>query len=115
MLGVRLFVEEETMGALNLYAMATDAFDDADVAIASVFAAHAAVAMRSSRREANLERKSETRDLIGQAKGILMSQSHIAEDEAFDLLRRASQRMNIKVTEVARGVVSREAPAQPEP
>ena len=50
-LSLRLFVEEATMGALNLYSTKPDAFDDTDVALGSVFAAHAAVAMSAARRE----------------------------------------------------------------
>ncbi len=108
----RLFIEQDTMGALNLYATAVDAFDDTDVALGAVFAAHAAVALSSAQREEQLERKAASRDLIGQAKGILMAQSHIDEDAAFDLLRRASQRLNIKLTHVAEGVVH--PPDQPD-
>jgi len=104
-LSIRLFIDRDTMGALNLYALASDAFDEADVALASVFAAHAAVAMAGARRESNLVRKAANRELIGEAKGILMARSDIDEDAAFDLLRRASQRLNIKVTEVADQIV----------
>lgn len=103
-LSIRLFAEHNTMGALNLYSTATDAFDETDVAMAAVFATHAAVAMTAARREANLERKVETRDLIGRAKGILMSLRHVTDDQAFELLRAASQRLNIKLTAVAQQV-----------
>ena len=106
-LSVRLFVEGDTMGALNLYSTKQDAFDDADVALASVFAAHAAVAMSAARREENLERKADSRDLIGRAKGILMARSNLDDEQAFQLLRRASQRLNVKLTKVAEQVVDR--------
>ena len=106
-LSVRLFVEEDTMGALELYACKADAFDDVDVALASVFAAHAAVAMASARLEANLARKAETRDLIGQAKGMLMANTDLDDAAAFQVLRRASQRLNRKLVDVADDVVHR--------
>ena len=106
-LSMRLFVEADTMGSLNLYSTRPDAFDDNDVAMASVFAAHAAVAMSSAKREENLERKADTRDLIGRAKGILMARSDIDDDQAFELLRRASQRLNVKLVTVAEKVVER--------
>lgn len=104
-LAIRLFVNHETLGALNLYSSALDAFDDTDVAVGSVFAAHAAVALSSAHRQSQLEQKVANRDLIGEAKGILMARSNIGEDEAFELLRRASQRLNSKLTSVARDVV----------
>lgn len=104
-LGVRLFVEDRTLGALNLYSTRRDAFDDTDVALASVFAAHAALAMSTAKRETELEHRAQSRDLIGRAKGILMARSDVGDDEAFEMLRRASQRMNLKVTQIAERIV----------
>ncbi len=98
------------MGALNLYSTSPDAFDEADVALASVFAAHAAVAMSAARREENLERKADSRDLIGRAKGILMARSNLDDEQAFQLLRRASQRLNVKLIKVAEQVVEGTSP-----
>jgi hypothetical protein len=58
----------------------------------AVFATHAAVAMDSARREANLERKADIRDLIGRAKGIVMLLEHVTDDKAFHMLRDARGR-----------------------
>lgn len=99
-----LFVAQDTMGALNLYSEHPDAFDESDVALAAVFAAHAAVALKAGRRAAQLQAKASTRDIIGQAKGILMARSGVDEAEAFQLLKAASQRMNLKVRDVAEHV-----------
>ncbi len=66
-----------------------------------MFAVHASVAMASSRREDNLEQKAASRDVIGQAKGILMARSGVTDDEAFVMLKSASQRLNVKLREVA--------------
>jgi GAF domain-containing protein len=100
-LSLRLFVEQDTMGALNLYSTTPSAFDETDVALGSVFAAHAAVAMISARRQENLEQKAATRDVIGRAQGILMAREHVTEQQALDMLRRASQRLNVKLRDVA--------------
>ncbi|MDP1820143.1 MAG: ANTAR domain-containing protein [Acidimicrobiales bacterium] len=66
--------------------------------------------MQSARRETSLEHQVESRDVIGQAKGMLMAQSDINEDAAFDILRRVSQRLNITLVEVADDVVNRRTP-----
>ena len=97
----RLFVDGDTLGALNLYSKASDAFDDQAVAVGSVFAAHAAVALSNALHEEQLEEALESRDVIGQAKGIIMAREHVSADEAFDMLRRASQRVNIKLRDIA--------------
>lgn len=101
---VRLFASD-TLGSLNLYSRQRDAFDDQAVAVASLFAAHAAVALASARREEELERKAAGRDVIGMAKGMIMARQNVSDDEAFDVLNRASQRMNVKLRELAARVV----------
>ena len=110
MLSFRLFAEEDTLGALNLYSKQRGAFDDEALAVGSVFATHAAVALAGAQHDEHLQNALQTRDVIGQAKGILMAQQDVSADEAFDILRRASQRMNIKLRELAERVASRTPP-----
>ena len=81
--------------------------DDEALAVGSVFATHAAVALASAQHDEQMHQALKSRDLIGPAKGILMAQQGVSEDEAFEILRRASQRMNIKLREVAERVASR--------
>jgi GAF domain-containing protein len=100
-LSVRLYLDEHTIGCLNLYASAAHAFDEHDIALAVVFAAHAAVALEGAQLQHNLEAKAASREAIGRAKGILMARSELTDDEAFDLLRRASQRENVKLVDIA--------------
>jgi GAF domain-containing protein len=101
MLSVQLFVEGDNLGALNLYATTPGAFDDQDESTAMLLAAHAAVAMKDTKVESELRAALETRDLIGQAKGILMERFKIDKRRAFDLLVTASQHSHRKLYEVA--------------
>jgi transcriptional regulator with GAF, ATPase, and Fis domain len=114
-LAFRLFVEEETMGVLNLYSTQADAFDEHDIAVGSVFAVHAAVALTTAREREHLEEAIQARDLIGRAKGILMTRQPITDDQAFDLLRRASQRLNVKLRDVASEVIASRLPSERHP
>ncbi|MGA8370547.1 MAG: GAF and ANTAR domain-containing protein [Acidimicrobiales bacterium] len=109
-LSIRLFVEGDTMGSLNLYSEQPDAFDDHDVAFGAVFAAHAAVAWSTSRTIDNLRKGLQTRELIGEAVGILMARQDVSEAEAFDILTRASQRLNVKLRLIAEDVVHPKSP-----
>lgn len=106
-LGLPLVVGDQPTGVLDLYADAPDSFDDEDRATAAMFATHAAVALEAQRERVQFERALASRDLIGQAKGILMAQSGISSDAAFDLLRRASQRLNQKLVAIAQQVVDK--------
>jgi hypothetical protein len=99
------------LGVFTLYGTAPDAFTDEDQEFASMLAVYVAVAVAMAqrrdevdRREAALHRALSTRDVIGQAKGILMERQKLSAGEAFDLLRRVSQRLNRKLAEVAQEV-----------
>ena len=98
-------------GSLNSYGTVREAFDDQAQEIGLVLAAHASVAARAVHErgalqqiEDNLRIALSSRDVIGQAKGILMERLHLPPEEAFDALRRSSQRLNEKLREVARRV-----------
>jgi len=56
-------------------------------------------------RLARLHAQAATMPVIEQAKGVLMAQQGCGEDEAFDLLRRASQRSNTPVRVLAERIV----------
>ena len=57
----------------------------------------------------------QTMPVIEQAKGVIMAQSRCGETEAFDLLRRASQRSNVPVRDLAARIVTRAAETAPDP
>jgi GAF domain-containing protein len=107
-LSLPLHLDDRTVGAMNLYATQERAFPRDVQKLAALFSAQAAVAIvnasvywRTFELTANLERALDSRDIIGQAKGILMAQLRITGEEAFDLLREASQRRNVKLREIA--------------
>jgi hypothetical protein len=99
------------LGSLNNYAEAPNAFPAEAQEVGLILAAHASVAVRAVSERQDLEHLGRglrealaSRDVIGQAKGILMERLRVTPDEAFDLLRRASQRLNLKLREVADGL-----------
>jgi hypothetical protein len=108
----RLHSGGDTLGALALYAVSPTAFPTASRAVGAIFAAHAALALLTSRSQASdrdkvdhLQTALGTREIIGQAQGILMEREKITADQAFTLLRRASQALNIKLRDVAQELV----------
>jgi GAF domain-containing protein len=108
MLSFRLFVRGDVLGALNTYAASPGAYDVDAESVGVLFASHAAIALSGAEEIAQLRQAASSRDLIGQAKGILMERYDFDSDsEAFDLLVRASQTSHIKLHEVARQIVDR--------
>lgn len=101
-----------TLGALGLYSRLPYAFGIADRGKALIFATFAGLALAAAhlhedeeRRLEELHRALTTRELIGQAQGIIMERERITADQAFDVLRVASQHLNVKLRDVARGLV----------
>jgi transcriptional regulator with GAF, ATPase, and Fis domain len=101
MLSFRLFVDKDTLGSLSLYSTEKNAFDDESEHVGLLFAAHAAVAMSDAQQKEQLSKAVSARDLIGQAKGILMERHKLTADQAFTVLARVSQETNTKLVEVA--------------
>jgi AmiR/NasT family two-component response regulator len=102
---IPLWVSDEALGALSLYSSQASAFGDRDALPLELFATHAALALANSRSMDNLRTALVNRDLIGQAKGILMERQRITADAAFDVLSKLSQAKNRKLVDVARQLV----------
>jgi hypothetical protein len=102
----------ESTGALTVYGHPDVPFGEHSVRVAHLLAAHVSVALgwtlerltHQAQVEA-WERGLASRDIIGQAKGILMEQRSVDSDHAFYLLRTVSQRLNVKLRDVAEHVV----------
>ncbi|MGH3499898.1 MAG: ANTAR domain-containing protein, partial [Nocardioidaceae bacterium] len=89
----------------DLYSTRPHAFDDRSCEVGLIFAAHAAVGMSWARTEAQLHEAVESRQVIGEAIGILMERKRITSTQAFETLVGFSQHLNIKLHEVAKQVV----------
>ena len=101
MLCLQLFVHRDTLGALDLLAHATSAFTDESEHVGLLLASHAAIAAADAHHFENVSSALVNRDIIGQAKGILMERFKITSDQAFAVLARVSQDTNRKVSAVA--------------
>ncbi|MGE3288880.1 MAG: ANTAR domain-containing protein [Pseudonocardia sp.] len=113
-LAVGLFpdVDGRRLGALNAYSRRRAGLDENDRDLLLVLAAHASTALAATLAStaaeleaAQLRDALRSRDVIGQAKGILMERRGCSEDEAFETLRRASQSLNVKLARVAQTLV----------
>lgn len=100
-LAFELFTTQHGLGALNVYADRPQAFDSESIEVGIVFATHAALAWDTARREENFRSALLSRDLIGQAKGILMERFRINAIQAFDLLKQLSQESNVPLADIA--------------
>jgi GAF domain-containing protein len=88
-------------GVLSLYAAKPRAFDAAAELVVPVFAARAAIAAAYADKVTNLHRAIESRQVIGQATGILMERHRLSPKQAFDTMVTASQESHLKLRELA--------------
>ncbi len=93
-------------GALNLYAIEPNAIDQDSVHLGSMFAGQVAVAMGWARQDQTLTEALATRNVIGQAVGIVMERYKLDSDRAFAFLTRLSQTSNTKLNLVATALVN---------
>jgi GAF domain-containing protein len=107
-----LVVDKDAVGALNLYSRRERAFTDRDRETGELFASQAAIVLANAQaywdaRELStgLGEAMKNRAVIEQAKGVLMGAQGYDEDEAFQVLVRASQRENVKLRAIAQRIV----------
>jgi GAF domain-containing protein len=112
----------EPRGALNLYAPSPHAFGPAETRRAQRFAANGSGALALAHRLASytaltsqLRESLASRAVIDQAIGIIMAGERCTQEQAFAILRSASQNRNIKLRELAEEIVTRVAGAAPQP
>jgi GAF domain-containing protein len=112
-LSIPLVVGGTPTGALNLYAGEPHAFGPEQQAAARRFGAEAcrviALAVRIARHAdlaENLKAALASRSTIDQALGVVMGQRRCTADEAFQVLRTASQNRNVKLRDVAVEVIT---------
>ena len=95
---------DHPLGVLTIYSSKAAAFTREAARLAHILAAVATVALPAVQRQHHLARARSTRDVIGQAKGIVMERHKISAEQAFMLLSRASSVTNTKLGRLARHV-----------
>jgi ANTAR domain/GAF domain len=110
MLSFELLIDGSSMAALNFSADSPHAFTDDAVELGGVFATHIALAWSMMRRQDQFRSALASRDIIGQAKGVVMERFNLDTVAAFELLTRLSQQFNIRLTDIAARLIESEHP-----
>jgi GAF domain-containing protein len=108
-----MIVGDESIGAIKVYSREVAAYDEHSEHLLTLFAEQAAILLANMRSlqdaqqlSAQLKDSLTRRDVIGQAKGILIAQGAAGEEAAFGMLVSASQRSNVKLHELAAQIVA---------
>jgi GAF domain-containing protein len=116
-LGVPLQLEGDSTAALNIYSSAVHGFSPEDIARAELFGEQSSKALRLELRLAQLKEAKEdletamkSRTAIDIAVGVIMAQNRCSQAAAMAILRTASNSRNIKLRDVAAGIIKSVSP-----
>ncbi len=93
----QLYTHNARMGALNLFGTKPDAFTLENEAVGAMLATHAAVALIADDNRLQFQSALASRDIIGQAKGMIMERFNVDAVRAFELLKSLSQNSNTRL------------------
>lgn len=104
-LSYQLYTHAQGAGALNLFGRAPTTFDLNAETVGAMLATQAAIAIIADQRSHQFESALASRDLIGQAKGIIMERYNLDAVAAFDMIRQLSQDQNVKAAHIAQKII----------
>jgi ANTAR domain/GAF domain len=104
MLSFRLYTHRGGSGALNLLGRNAHAFDHEDLLVGAMLATHAATAVLAVNKQRQFESALNSRDLIGQAKGMLMERFNVSAVRAFEMMTSLSQDTNTPLRVIAQRI-----------
>ena len=108
MLSVPMMVKKRVVGVVNCYTTMEYSFTKSDINLLSAVANQAAVAIENTEllvKTRVIQEELEARKKIEKAKGILMNEQGITEEEAYNLLRRSSMDKRVPMKDIAEAIV----------
>lgn len=108
MISVPMIVKNKLIGVINLYTETPYKFKKSDVELLSAVASQAAVAIENTElmvKTKVIQEELEARKKIEKAKGILMKEQNLEEDEAYNLIRKSSMNRRISMKEIAEAII----------
>ena len=110
---IRLYGRTRTAGTPTFFSTRTPAFSEDTQAVAQVYAGHVGAVLSRAQADDAWMRAVDTRQVIGQATGMLMERHRVSADEAFSQLRKMSTTTNTKLNEVARRFIAADPRPRP--
>lgn len=108
MLTVPMMVKNKIIGVLSCYTTQKHAFSDRDIALLTTVANQAAVSIENTElivKTKVIQEELESRKKIERAKGILMRQQHLDEEQAYALMRKSSMDKRLSMKDIAEAII----------
>jgi len=108
MLSVPMMVKDRVVGVVNVYTVEPYKFNKMDIDLLSTVSNQAAVAIENTElmvKTKVIQEELETRKKVEKAKGILMKEQDMTEEEAFNLIRKSSMNKRVSMKEIAEAII----------
>lgn len=108
MLSIPMLVKNRVIGVINCYTRELYKFTKSDIELLSAVANQAAVAIENTElmvRTKIFQEELESRKKIERAKGILMKEQKIAEEDAYELIRKSSMDKRVSMKDIAEAII----------
>jgi len=108
MIGVPMMIKDRIIGVINSYVQKEHKFSKEEIGILQAIANQAAVAIENTRLDQEIlsaKEALETRKVVERAKGVLMRELRIGEDEAYKKIHRKSMDLRKNMREVAEAII----------
>jgi signal transduction protein with GAF and PtsI domain len=108
MLSVPMLVKKKLIGVINCYTTSVYKFTKSDINLLSVVANQAAVAIENTElivKTKIIQEELETRKKVEKAKGILMNEQNLSENEAYKLMRKSSMDKRVSMKDIAEAII----------
>ncbi|MBI3810809.1 MAG: GAF domain-containing protein [Nitrospirae bacterium] len=108
LLSVPMMIRDRAVGVINSYTSREHTFYDEEIKILQAVANQSAVAFENTklvRRSNEMQEALENRKVVERAKGVLMREKKIAEDEAFRILQRQSMNTRKSMKEISEAII----------
>ncbi len=108
MLSVPMSVKDKIIGVINCYTSFSHKFTKSEVEVLTTVANQAAIAIENAgliMKAKIIEDELMSRKLVERAKGILMKEQHLSEEEAFRRLQKKSMDLRKSMREIAEAVI----------
>jgi len=108
MLSVPMMVKNRVIGVVNCYTTSSYEFSESDIDLLTAVANQAAVAIENTElmvKTKIVQEELEARKKIEKAKGILMKQKNLSEEQAYELLRKASMNKRLTMKDIAEAII----------
>jgi signal transduction protein with GAF and PtsI domain len=108
MLSVPMLVKDKLIGVVNVYTVEEYEFESHDIDMLVAVANQAAVAIENTElivKTKVIQEELETRKKVEKAKGILMKEQDLTEEEAFKLIRKSSMNKRVSMKEIAEAII----------